>query len=369
VIRAAYRWPDTQQLITATTRTLWQYPELAYPSGGKHPPLKTNRQTTRDSAREPLLVRSRHASVSADADSGLRPAGNATAGLMEEVSVGVNHVREFDDRVDGRDVESGSRLHQGQPGCAHCYAETFAERFRGVDGHAYEQGFDLRLVPDKLPEPLRWTTPKLVFVNSMSELFHKEVPDDYIERVCRVMEAGNWHTYQVLTKRAERMADLLRGRLRFAAGLPHVWWGVSVENRRHGVPRIGHLQAAPAAVRWLSVEPLLEDLGVLDLTGIDWVVVGGESGPRARPIDPEWVLSLRDQCQRAGVPFFFKQWGGRNKKANGRTLDGRTYDEYPPRVAAAPPGRKARLALVEAVQDETLRLALQRTSLPLVDGE
>src|ERR1700678_1149905 len=204
------------------------------------------------------------------------------------------------------------------PGCTHCYAETFAERFRGVRGHPYEQGFDLRLIPEKLAEPLRWAAPKRVFVNSMSDLFHKDVPDDYIEQVVRVMLLANWHTYQVLTKRAERMRELLRTRLAFAAGERHIWWGVSVENRQHGLPRIDVLRTAPAAVRFLSVEPLLEDLGPVDLTGIHWVIVGGESGPGARPIAKEWILSLRDQCERAGVPFFFKQWGGVRKGKTGR---------------------------------------------------
>src|SRR4051812_8874425 len=206
------------------------------------------------------------------------------------------------------------------PGCAHCYAQTFAERFRGVKGHPYEQGFDLRLVPEKLAEPLRWPAAKSVFVNSMSDLFHKDVPDDYIERVCRVMQTANWHTYQVLTKRAERLRDLLSGRLRFAAELPHVWWGVSVENQKHGVPRIDLLRAAPATVRFLSVEPLLEDLGALDLSGIHWVIAGGESGHGARPMQREWVQRLRDQCEAAGVAFFFKQWGGRQKSKTGREL-------------------------------------------------
>ena len=151
------------------------------------------------------------------------------------------------------------------PGCAHCYAETFAERFRGVPGHPYELGFDLRLVPEKLSEPLRWLTPRTVFVNSMSDLFHQDVPDSYVERVARVMQLANWHTYQVLTKRAERMRDLLASRLAFTANLPHIWWGVSVENRKHGVPRIDVLRQAPAAVRFLSVEPLLEDRAQLVL--------------------------------------------------------------------------------------------------------
>lgn len=218
------------------------------------------------------------------------------------------------------------------PGCAHCYAETFAERFRGVPGHPYEQGFDLRLVPEKLAEPLRWKTPKRIFVNSMSDLFHKDVPDEFILRVARVMEEVARHTYQVLTKRSERMRDLLTGALRFAADLPHVWWGVSVENRRHGLPRVEHLRSAPASVRFLSVEPLLEDLGELDLTGIDWVIAGGESGHGARAVNAEWVRSIRDQCVRQGVAFFFKQWGGTNKKKAGRELGGRTWDEMPTRV-------------------------------------
>jgi protein gp37 len=237
------------------------------------------------------------------------------------------------------------------PGCAHCYAETFAERFRGVPGHPYEQGFDLRLVPGKLAEPLRWRKPKSVFVNSMSDLFHRDVPEEYVEAVARVMRAANWHTYQVLTKRSERMRDLLRTRLAEFAGLPNVWWGVSVEDRRHGLPRIDHLRDAPAATRFLSVEPLLEDLGEVDLSGIHWVIVGGESGPGARPLHPEWVVSLRDQCQSAGVAFFFKQWGGVRKGKAGRELDGRTYDEIPERVTLpvlSRPEIDAAIAEVEA---------------------
>ena len=223
------------------------------------------------------------------------------------------------------------------PGCKHCYAETFAERFRGVPGHPYGQGFDLRLVPEKLTEPLAWHSPKLVFVNSMSDLFHEGVPDAYIEAVSRVMAVANWHTYQVLTKRSERMRNLLKTRLRFAAEEPHIWWGVSVENREYGVPRIHDLQNSPAEARFLSVEPLLEHLGEIDLSGISWVIVGGESGPGARRLEREWVVSLRNQCRMCGVPFFFKQWGGTRKKRHGRLLDGRTYDEYPRRVSTAVP--------------------------------
>lgn len=215
------------------------------------------------------------------------------------------------------------------PGCVHCYAETFAERFRGVPGHPFEFGFDLRLVPEKLGDPIRWSKPKKIFVNSMSDLFHEDVPDEYIEKVCRVMLAANWHTYQILTKRADRMAALLKGKLQKAAKASHIWWGVSVENRKHGLPRIGKLRSAKSAVAFLSVEPLLEDLGAMDLRSIDWVIVGGESGPGARPMLPEWVRSIREQCQRAAVRFFFKQWGGVRKARTGRELDGRTYDEFP----------------------------------------
>ena len=236
------------------------------------------------------------------------------------------------------------------PGCAHCYAETFAERFRGVPGHPYEQGFDLRLVPEKLAEPLRWSAPKRVFVNSMSDLFHRDVPDDYILAVVRVMRLANWHTYQVLTKRSERMRDLLRTTLRDATDEPHIWWGVSVENRRHGLPRIEHLRAAPVPVRFLSIEPLLEDLGPLDLGGIDWVIVGGESGQGARPMDTSWVRSVRDQCRAAQVRFFFKQWGGVRKGRHGRVLDGETHDEIPEGSKRAIPGLKERRATISEVE-------------------
>ena len=215
------------------------------------------------------------------------------------------------------------------PGCAHCYAEVFAERFRGVPGHPYEQGFDLRLVPEKLSEPLKWRKPRMVFVNSMSDLFHRDVPDDYIVAVASVMASANWHTFQVLTKRSERLQDLLKTKLRFAAEQQHIWWGVSVENRKHGIPRLKDLRQSRAAVKFLSVEPLLEHLGRLSLRGIDWVIVGGESGAGARPMKEAWVKSVRDQCQAQGVPFFFKQWGGVRKAETGRLLDGRTYDEFP----------------------------------------
>ncbi|MGO9323531.1 MAG: DUF5131 family protein [Terracidiphilus sp.] len=215
------------------------------------------------------------------------------------------------------------------PGCAHCYAERFAERFRGVPGHPFEQGFDLRLVPQKLDDPLRWKKPKKVFVNSMSDLFHEGVPDDYIAEVAEVMVRADWHTYQILTKRSARMRDLLKTRLRVAASKPHIWWGVSVENKKFGLPRIAHLRSSPAVVRFLSVEPLLEDLGTVNLTGINWVIVGGESGIGARPMERKWAVSIRRQCRLYRIPFFFKQWGGIHKSKAGRLLDGRTYDEMP----------------------------------------
>jgi len=235
------------------------------------------------------------------------------------------------------------------PGCANCYAEAFAERFRGVPGHPYELGFDLRLVPEKLSEPLRWRTPKMVFVNSMSDLFQEDVPDEYIKKVVQVMEAANWHTYQVLTKRSERMRDLLKTKLRSAAQKPHIWWGVSVENKKHGLPRIAHLCEGLAEVRFLSVEPLLEHLGPLNLRGINWVIVGGESGPGARPMKKSWVLDIRDQCRRGNIPFFFKQWGGIRKAEAGRLLNGRTYDEFPERVQAPVADLQLRLAFSEQV--------------------
>ena len=215
------------------------------------------------------------------------------------------------------------------PGCKHCYAETFAERFRGVPGHPFTQGFDLRLIPEKLDDPLRWRKAKKVFVNSMSDLFQEEVPVDFIASVGRVMEAAHWHTFQVLTKRHERMHRLLHAELAWMGNLPNVWLGVSVEDRQHGIPRLSTLKDTPASVRFLSIEPLLEDLGPLDLDGIHWVIVGGESGPRSRAMDESWVLSIQRQCRRHAVPFFFKQWGGPRKGNAGRTLRGQTYDEFP----------------------------------------
>jgi len=210
------------------------------------------------------------------------------------------------------------------PGCRHCYAETFAERWRGVRGHAYEQGFDLRIWPDRLRKPLSWKKPRMIFVNSMSDLFHERVAEEFVKSVFEVMGEASWHTFQVLTKRADRLAAL-------APCLdwpPNVWMGVSIESERY-LWRADRLQTVPAAVRFLSAEPLLGPIDNVDLDGLDWVIAGGESGPGARPMDPAWVRTLRDLCRDAGVPFFFKQWGGVQKKKNGRTLDGRTWDQMP----------------------------------------
>jgi protein gp37 len=235
------------------------------------------------------------------------------------------------------------------PGCHNCYAMKMAMRLKamaladiatgkepGRKRHYIEViGPDGRwngklvLVPEALSDPLGWKTPQMIFVNSMSDLFHENLATDNIRKVCEVMAMADRHTFQVLTKRADRMRELLSGSLREFAELPHVWWGTSVENRRHGLPRMEHLRQTPAAVRFLSVEPLLEDLGPLDLTGIHWVIVGGESGTRARPMEANWARAIRDQCVAAGVKFFFKQWSGRNVKAAGRELDGVTWDEMP----------------------------------------
>lgn len=235
------------------------------------------------------------------------------------------------------------------PGCAHCYAKTFSERFRGIPGHPFEHGFELRLVPEKLGDPIGWATPRRIFVNSMSDLFHQRVPDAYIGQVARVMSVANWHTYQVLTKRPERMQRLLSSKLSSSARQSNIWWGVSVEDRKHGLPRVEVLRKTPAAVRFLSVEPLLEDLGEINLSGIDWVIVGGESGPGARPMKESWVRSVRDQCTAAGVPFFFKQWGGVRKATTGRSLDGRVWDESPTLTTNPVPPRDMRVLAMRKI--------------------
>ncbi|XXX73419.1 phage Gp37/Gp68 family protein [Sorangium sp. So ce134] len=244
------------------------------------------------------------------------------------------------------------------PGCKHCYAEIFAERFRGVPGHPYEQGFDLLLVPDKLFEPFRWSRSRRIFVNSMSDLFQDEVPEKYVRQVFDVMASADWHIYQMLTKRAARLRTLTSQMPPEIVRRKHIWLGVSVEDRAYGLPRIDELRRAPAEVRFLSVEPLLEDLGRIDLEGIDWVIVGGESGPRARPMEERWVISLRDQCREAGVPFFFKQWGGVQKSRAGRELGKRTYDEYPAIEPAEPPPAVVRAQRLAMIRDQFQRAAM-----------
>jgi protein gp37 len=214
------------------------------------------------------------------------------------------------------------------PGCDHCYAERFAERFRGTSGHPFEVGFDLTLRPERVAQPLGWRASRRVFVNSMSDLFHKEIPRAFIGRVCDTMERAHWHSFQVLTKRSSLMRDFLRKRYAERSPPPNVWFGVSIEDR-YRLSRVRHLRDTPAAVRFLSIEPLIGRIGALDLAGIDWAIVGGESGPGARPIDPAWVREIRDQCLAADVPFFFKQWGGLRPKSGGRTLDGREWNQYP----------------------------------------
>lgn len=210
-------------------------------------------------------------------------------------------------------------------GCKFCYAERFSERFRGVSGHPYEQGFDLKLHPDRLRQPLTWKKPRIVFVNSMSDLFHEDIPMEFIKQVFEVMSEARRHTFQVLTKRPRNLLKICQQHLNHIPA--NVWLGVSIENQQH-VRRIDYLRQVSASIRFLSCEPLLGPLN-LDLTGIDWVIVGGESGPGARPMHVEWVRDIRKQCNKKDVPFFFKQWGGVLKGRAGRTLDGRTWDEMP----------------------------------------
>lgn len=218
------------------------------------------------------------------------------------------------------------------PGCKHCYAETMAKRLKAMKTPGYENGFKLTILPQRLYEPLKRKTPTIYFVNSMSDLFHEDVSFDYIEKVFDTIEKSDWHTFQILTKRAKRMAEFFANR-----SIPkNAWLGVTVEDKKYGIPRIDYLRKINASIRFLSVEPLLEDLGDIDLTNIHWVIVGGESGPKARPMSKDWVENIRYQCEIFGVAFFFKQWGGwgvdgikRAKRENGRVLNGRTWDEMP----------------------------------------
>ncbi|MBI2819420.1 MAG: phage Gp37/Gp68 family protein [Acidobacteria bacterium] len=217
------------------------------------------------------------------------------------------------------------------PGCKNCYAERLAARLQAMGNPRYRNGFAVTLHPDQLSLPLRWPRPRRIFVNSMSDLFHEAVPDDFIFRVFETMETASWHVFQILTKRADRLEKL-------APRLPwpqNVWQGVSVENSQY-TWRVEHLRRVPSAVRFLSIEPLLGPILQLPIDGIDWVIVGGESGPNHRPVDPAWVRQIRDRCVDAGVPFFFKQWGGRIPKSGGRLLDGRLWNEMPSRVRRIP---------------------------------
>jgi len=210
------------------------------------------------------------------------------------------------------------------PGCKHCYAERLANRLHAMGNRNYQNGFQLTLQPHMLDLPLKWKAPKRIFVNSMSDLFHIDVPLSYVQQVFDVMRRAHWHQFQVLTKRAERIEEV-SDELFWA---PNIWMGVSVENEKYAY-RIEHLRKTGARTKFLSIEPLIGPVGKLNLKGIDWVIVGGESGPGARPMEPDWVTSIRDQCLRANVSFFFKQWGGVFKKKTGRVLDGRTWDDMP----------------------------------------
>lgn len=213
-------------------------------------------------------------------------------------------------------------------GCDNCYAERLSERFRGVKGHAYEQGFDLKLWPSRIYLPLFWKRPRRIFVNSMSDLFHKDIPHDFIGEVFETMELADWHTYQVLTKRSSILRNYVNKRFPDNPVPSHIWLGVSLEDKT-ALSRVEHLRQTNASVRFLSVEPLLGPVGSINLNGIHWVIVGGESGPRFRPVDAGWVREIRDQCIDAGVAFFFKQWGGIRPKTGGNVLDGRQWQQYP----------------------------------------
>ncbi len=213
-------------------------------------------------------------------------------------------------------------------GCDHCYAERFSERFRGVNGHPFENGFDLTLRPERLMQPSSWRRPQLIFVNSMSDLFHRDIPVDYIHRVFDSMEQANWHVYQVLTKRSSVMRRFVNQRYKEESVPRHIWLGVSIEDST-AIVRLQHLKQTNASVRFVSFEPLIGAIGPVNLTDIHWVIAGGESGPKARPVDVEWLRELRDNCEMQQVAFFFKQWGGHTPKAGGNTLDGRLWQEYP----------------------------------------
>ncbi|RJP53671.1 MAG: phage Gp37/Gp68 family protein [Anaerolineaceae bacterium] len=216
------------------------------------------------------------------------------------------------------------------PGCKHCYAERMAKRLHAMGQPNYANGFKLTMHPQALEKPLEWKTPQVIFVNSMSDLFHKDVPLDFIQQVFDVMKRAHWHQFQVLTKRSERLMEL-SPQLEWT---DNIWMGVSVENADYTF-RIDHLRKTGAKIKFLSVEPLLGPIPKMNLKGINWVIVGGESGPGARPLEREWVVDIKNQCVKAKVPFFFKQWGGVQKKKAGRLLDGRTWDQMPKKMSLA----------------------------------
>ena len=213
-------------------------------------------------------------------------------------------------------------------GCDRCYAERIAERFRGVRGHPFEHGFDLTLRPERLGQPASWRRPRMIFVNSMSDLFHKNVPLDFVDAVFESMEGADWHVFQVLTKRSSRLRKYINARYADRSAPGHIWIGVSVEDGTK-LSRVGHLSDTTAQVRFLSLEPLIGPIMRLELEGIHWVIVGGESGPGARHMHPDWARRVRNRCVVSGVPFFFKQWGGATPKAGGRLLDGREWNQWP----------------------------------------
>lgn len=220
------------------------------------------------------------------------------------------------------------------PGCDNCYAERFAERWRGVPGHPYEHGFDLRIWPERLAQPGRWKKPRMIFVNSMSDLFHKDIPRAHLDQVFEAMEQANWHVYQVLTKRSSLMRNYVRSRYDGGKVPSHIWLGVSVEDAAYK-SRIDHLKSINSEARFISFEPLLGAIGSVDLKGVAWAIVGGESGPGARPMEEEWAIELRNVCLRDGVAFFFKQWGGARPKSGGRVLDGEEWNGFPTDIVPA----------------------------------
>ncbi len=223
-------------------------------------------------------------------------------------------------------------------GCDHCYAERFANRFRHVPGHPFQTGFDLTLRPQRLEQPRKWKRPRLIFVNSMSDLFHKQIQRSYVDQVFDAMEEADWHNYQILTKRSSLMRTYVNRRYDDGQAPKHIWLGVSVEDR-YALSRCRHLRETQAVTRFVCFEPLLGPIGKPNLEGLDWVIASGESGPGARAMSPDWVREIRDACVAAAIPFFFKQWGGTRPKLNGNQLDGRSWEQYPAQFARSQPSK------------------------------